>query len=306
MTKVEKFAAVILALGVLLTFIFWKDITRSKSIAGLSKIEKTSEDKGEAKSAKVELDDDSKEIKIVEKWEMPEELQEISGIAHMEGDLFACVQDEDGKIFVYNLVSKKIEKDIHFGDAGDYEGIAIVGETAYIVRSDGQLFEVKDFKRNKPTIVQHKTSLTGKQNVEGLSFDKSGNRLLLGIKGKEPRTDDYKGIYAFDLTTKQMATIPIVKIDLTDDFWNDTKRKNKINPSDLEVHPQSGEIYIVDGADPKLLVMANNGTKRNLYSLNDKDFPQPEGICITQAGDIFISNEGKRGPGNILKISIEK
>src|SRR5690606_2804436 len=42
----------------------------------------------------------SSEVKILNKWELPEVLKEVSGIAYLEENLFACVQDEDGKIFI--------------------------------------------------------------------------------------------------------------------------------------------------------------------------------------------------------------
>src|SRR5688572_1233513 len=161
MTKVEKFAGMILVIVVALTFIFWRDITGPGSNAGLAQVKAV---KGESKNKKDKAEKKSDQetdpkIKIAEKWQMPDILREISGISHIDGDLFACVQDEEGKIFVFNLSTKKIENEIHFGDPGDYEGIALVNETAWIVRADGKLFEVKNFKQ-KPTLQQHTTHLT--------------------------------------------------------------------------------------------------------------------------------------------------
>ena len=82
------------------------------------------------------------------------------------------------------------------------------------------------------------------------------------------------------------------------------KSKNKIQPSDLEVHPGTGEVYIVDGPGPRLLIMDSEGNKKNLYQLSSSDFPQPEGIAFNDAGELFISNEGSSGAGNILKVEI--
>ena len=307
MTKVEKFAGMVLIVVVALTFIFWKDITRSGSNAGLAQVKAV---KGESKNKKDKADKKENQktdpkITIAERWKMPDILREISGIAHINGDIFACVQDEEGKIFVFNMSTKKIENEIQFGDAGDYEGIALVNETAWIVRADGRLFEVKNFKQ-KPTLQQHTTHLTEKQNIEGLCYDKANNRLLLAIKGKEPNTDDYKGIYAFDLVTKKLAATPVIKIDLTDKVWAEVKGKNKIQPSDLEVHPKTGDIFIVDGSNPKLLVLGQDGKRKELYKLSDSEFRQPEGISITENGEIFISNEGQTGSGDILKIVIDE
>ena len=313
MTKVEKFAGLILAILTALTFIFWKDITGAQTgIDGLAKVkaaklDETNKEKSKTKKdeSKVDKTTDSR-VQIKQRWEMPAVLKEISGLAHMRADLFACIQDEEGKIFVFNTATGKIEKEIRFGDAGDYEGIALVNETAYIVRADGQLFEVKNFSQENPSLVQHKTHLTVKQNVEGLGYDKKNNRLLLAIKGREPNSNDYKGIYAFDLSSKTMDAAPVVKIDLTDKIWSNAGSKKEIQPSDLEVHPGTGDIYVVDGSNPKLLVMGQNGTKKGLYQLSDSDFTQPEGISFSETGELFISNEGKKGSGNILKVSVQE
>jgi len=44
--------------------------------------------------------------------------------------------------------------------------------------------------------------------------------------------------------------------------------------------------------------------QKNLYHLSNSDFAQPEGIGFTDEGDQYISNEGKSGAGNILKVSV--
>jgi hypothetical protein len=65
-------------------------------------------------------------ITIIKKWNMPKELTEISGLSYKDEKHFACVQDELGKIFIYNTASSSVEKEISFGAAGDYEGLAVV------------------------------------------------------------------------------------------------------------------------------------------------------------------------------------
>ncbi len=74
----------------------------------------------------------------------------------------------------------------------------------------------------------------------------------------------------------------------------------------MEVYPATGDVYIVGGPGPGLLVMGSDGTKKKLYKLSSSDFPQPEGIAFAEAGELFISNEGKTGAGNILKIEKAK
>ena len=47
-------------------------------------------------------------ITVIKRWELPKILTEISGLSCMDEQRFACVQDELGKIFVYNIASSKV------------------------------------------------------------------------------------------------------------------------------------------------------------------------------------------------------
>ncbi len=50
--------------------------------------------------------------------------------------------------------------------------------------------------------------------------------------------------------------------------------------------------------------MDANGKKKNLFLLDEAQFPQPEGVAFTPEGELFISSEGKTGAGRIAKVSI--
>ena len=249
-------------------------------------------------------------ITITKKWEMPNELTEISGLSYINDQRFACVQDERGVIFIYNTASSSVEKEISFGGVGDYEGLAVVGETIWVLRADGKLFEVNNINADKPSVEEYSTHLTNKQDSEGLCYDRKNNRLLIAIKGVDPVSDDYKGIYAFDLASKKMDQQPVFKINLLDEVFDNNgrgkKKKTPMNPSDITIHPVNGDLYITDGKDAKLLITGADGKIKRLYQLDTKDFAQPEGISFNAAGDLFIANEGTNQPGNILQIKIDQ
>jgi len=249
-------------------------------------------------------------ITIIKKWSMPKELTEISGLSYKDEKQFACVQDEVGKIFIYNTASSSVEKEISFAAAGDYEGLAVVDKTIWVLRADGKLFEVSNLDAAKPTVKEYSTPLTIKQDAEGLCYDKKNHRLLIAIKGAELGTEDYKGIYAFDIASKKMDKQPVFKIDLLDKVFGNNgsgkKKKDPINPSDIVIHPLNGDMYIIDGRNSKLLITDVAGAIKKLYQLNSKEFAQPEGIAFNSAGDLFIANEGTNQPGNILQVKIDQ
>ena len=249
-------------------------------------------------------------ITIAKKWEMPKVLTEISGLSYINEQRFACIQDELGTIFIYNIASSTLEKEVPFGSTGDYEGLAVVGENIWILRADGKLFEVSNINQDNAAVKEYDTHLTIKQDSEGLCYDKKNNRLLIAIKGSELDSDDYKGIYAFDLAAKKMDQQPAFKIDLLNNVFQQSgsnkKKKATINPSGITVHPVNGDMYITDGRNPQLLVIDASGKIKSLHQLDNNDFAQPEGISFNATGDLFISNEGTKQPGNILQVTITK
>lgn len=247
---------------------------------------------------------------IIHKWEMPKELDEISGISWVSEDKLACVQDEEGIIFIYNLKKSEVEKKINFAKSGDYEGIAIADSTAYVLRSDGVLFEVNNYLSDDFTVETYVTPFSGKNNMESLTFDSKNNRLLIVPKNKDLDADDYLGIYVFNLETKKLQEKPIFQINFDDPiFENNSKKKGSkkiINPSDIAIHPKTGNHYILEGKNPQLLILDPQGKPLEIYNLLKKSFNQAEGIIFSPEGTMYIGNEGKKGTANILEVTLDK
>jgi uncharacterized protein YjiK len=304
-TKTDKIVFGSFGIIIVLLFAF------SNDLKSLQRIEKNgnelfsaaagNERSTDIKTAQIE---NNSEVRIIKKWDLPGELKEVSGIAYLDEQRFACVQDEEGSIFIFNPTSNSIEKKIAFGDPGDYEDIAVIGDIAYVLRADGKIFEA-NIKNTGGKATQHNTSLTVEHNVEGLCYDKANNRLLLAIKDDEPGKPDFKGIYAFDLSKKAFIKEPAYKLDLKNELLRSSgKKKDKtIKPSAIGIHPTSNDIYIVDGPKAKLLVMDNLGKIKRMLELG-KDFSQPEGIAFSEQGEMFISNEGTKSSGNILQVQL--
>ena len=242
--------------------------------------------------------------KIKSKWELPNILDEVSGIEWLTENRIACVQDEDGIIFTYNLETSKVDKEIDFAGPGDYEGLTVNNNTAYVVRSDGTIFEISNFQGAQPKTLKFDTYLTEAQNVEGLCLDQKNNRLLLAIKDKERDQDDYKGVYAFNLNNKELAKSPIFKLNMKDKLLENSGNKlsKRLRPSEIEIHPNSGKIYLLDAKDPKLIIIDNQGKIETIYALDEDEFNQPEGLTFKPDGSLFISNEAGSDPANIMKV----
>ena len=240
------------------------------------------------------------------RWDVPDDLEEISGIDYLGENRFACVQDEDGKVFIYNTANSKVEKEIDFGKSGDYEDLAIAGKSIFVLRADGHLFEIRNFSAPNPQILEYNSQLRG-YDSEGLCFDPKGNRLLLAVKelkGNQKQTE--RPVYAFDLAAHKLSGQLVFEIDLNHKLFKDLKEKktsNRLKPSAIEVNPKTGDIFVLEGAEPKLLILDPTGQPKAMHKLKGEDFKQPEGLAFSPEGTLFISNEGsKDNAGNIVQV----
>ncbi|SHI50107.1 SdiA-regulated [Mesonia phycicola] len=252
---------------------------------------------------------DASQIKIVNKWELPRILEEVSGISYLDNERIACVQDEVGDVFIFNLVSKTIEKKINFSKNDDFEGLATVENKAYLLRSDGEIFKIDDITVENPKIEKLNSSLSYEYNFEGLCYDKKHNRLLLAAKESGPDKDkNFKPVFEFSLTTNKLNKTPVFKLNYDNPIFEGLESAGSarvFRTSEIKIHPTTGDIYMLDGVIGKLLILNSNWEAKDLYVFNPSDFPQPEGITFSPKGKMFISNEGEWNPANILEVELQ-
>jgi hypothetical protein len=258
---------------------------------------------------------------------LPVSLREISGIAIIDNSTVACVQDENGIVFIYDLKKGEIKNMIRFGSDGDYEGITLVNNDFYVLRSDGLLLKIKNHETFPTTSEIDLKGIKADDN-EGLCFDKKNNRLLIAPKEKNIKGPGFKEnhlIYGYDLTLDSMLKKPVIKIDLSevtgyiDENNVASLKKNKkkgkkdkkdtpefnFKPSEISVHPVTGKIYILSGAELMLFVFSPDGTIEYAEKLKPNIFTMPEGLAFFENGDMLISNEaGNRYP-TILRFNYQ-
>ena len=241
-------------------------------------------------------------------WELPNELREVSGIAWLPDSLMATVEDERGIIYLYDLRNFKIKDTIHFGGDGDFEAIAIKDNDAYVMRSDGRLFEVLSYRDSvKKQVNQYKTIFSKKHNMESMVYDAKQDKLIIIPKDRDPLGDSKKGIYSFSLKAKAMSTAPDHIININDESFKDFKKQKNLRafrPADIAIHPKTGEYYVLEGAYPKLMILNSTGELKKVQLLNPDDFQQPEGITFSPDGTLYISNEQHSVDANILHVII--
>lgn len=250
---------------------------------------------------------------------LPAELNEISGITILNDKEIACVQDELGMVYIYNLDSSTITKKYQTNLVGDYEGIALVENTIYLLRSDGVLVEYPDFKSPDLKIKEYDLNLPSTNN-EGLCYDKKNDRLLIAAKvkaGKGKDNKDTRNIYSFNLKTKKPDSSPILKLNIEDIKAEAINKKitipYKLNkktgeeisifnfrPSEIAVNPINKHIYVLSSTDKLLLIINKGGEIKNLMALDPLLFNKPEGLAFLPDGTMLISNEAKKEKPTLL------
>ncbi len=249
---------------------------------------------------------------------LPKILHEISGLANIDAQTIACVQDEEGIVFIYDLQKKEIKNQFKFGKDGDYEGVARVDGSLYILRSDGKLFEVDNYKNKDFQVEEYDIDIPVKDN-EGLAYDSKNNQLLIAGKS-EPKGAEYKDkrtVFAFDLNTKSMLEKPAYEFSeeqirqFVMENNNNISRKDKgpklkIHPSGIAVHPITGKLFVLSSKDHLIYIFNQNSQVEAVRRLNKKMFKQAEGITFLDNGDMLISNEGRKGKPTLLFFSYKE
>jgi hypothetical protein len=252
---------------------------------------------------------------------LPHDLKEISGITQINDSTIACVQDERGIVFIYNFNKNQTSRQFIFGPQGDYEDIARVEETLYVVKSSELLTEIKDFKAGNIKTENYMLGIPGK-DIEGLCYDKKNNRLLIAPKeiSKDSDKKDNRFIYGFDLGSKKLIKAPAFEFELKSikrfcmennikvpmKSKKDGKKDEpdiKFRPSAIGIHPVTNKLILISGMEHLIFVFDMNGNIEYLEKLDPALFPQPEGITFLTNGDMLISNEGRHGSATLLRFN---
>lgn len=242
---------------------------------------------------------------------LPPVLHEVSGIALIDSTTVACIQDENGIVFMLDLKKGEIRDQIIFHTPGDYEGITSTGSDIYVLRSDAALFRIES-DGSSGSLRKGFTAGIPPNEYEGLCYDRRNNRLMVMPKhkpGKEFENDGRHPVYGIDLGSETLLKQPVFGITIKDlnkfAAANNIKisgddSKIRFKPSAIGIHPLTNEFYVLSAIARMLFVFDMNGTIVHMEKLDKDIFNMPEGISFLENGDMMISNEGRKNPPAIL------
>lgn len=240
---------------------------------------------------------ETKEVKLLNDY-----LREISGMVFLnDGYKIAAVNDEEGKIFIFDYSNKDSTTSFTFAPKGDFEEIVMDEKYFYVLESRGRIYRVP-----KPGVEDSVTvfRMTIKNaDFEAMYMDSARNRLVLICKScPDYEREKTKPAFCFNLETERFDEEPCFSIDvkrvrklLKSDFF-------AVRPSAAAIHPKLNKLFIVTSQDGRgLLICDLEGNVEQAIYLSESLYPQPESITFAPNGDMFIANEGLYQPASIIR-----
>lgn len=240
--------------------------------------------------------------KQVQSVKLPAVLNEISGLAFTENGRLLAHNDESGVVFEIDYKTGKEIKRFSIGFItvmDDFEGIAVKGDTVFLVNSSGTLYRFREGEHGKVMKYEtFKTPLNAKNDVEGLTYDPQTDCLLLACKGEGGKgLGKDKAVYAFSLKTYKLDPEPRFVLPLKKIIAQTGEKE--FNPSAIERHPRTGNFFVLAYNGFAVIEINPSGEILGVSTLKKSVNRQPEGLAIMSDGTLVISNEGQGKNGTL-------
>ena len=221
-----------------------------------------------------------------------------------DGRLFS-VDDEKAVIYEIDFVEGEIVKEFKAGKPvlkGDFEGIAYFDEHLYLLTSAGMLYRIvegKDGERVEYDEID--TNLGEHCEFEGLGQDIERRRLLLVCK-KMHDEDAILTIFIWRLDDDRGGLSGRIELPLSDILEKlDTRH---LHPSGIAINALTGSIVIVAARQRAIVELDRNGILIDAMNLPKSNrHKQPEGIEVSPAGELIISDEGGKSRARLAVYS---
>ena len=238
-----------------------------------------------------------------DRWELPRDLAELSGLAVASGGRLLAHGDERAVIFELDPAAHRVVKRFEFGRPaarGDFEGIAVVDDRLFLVTSDGVLYEGPEGADGETVRFEtHATGVGRSCEVEGLVHDPGTRSLLLACK--TPRAPPLKGrltVFRWSLERGALDADPRFSLPVEGPLG-----RRELHPSDITRDPGTGHYLVVAAREHVIAELSAAGEVLAAATLPRSLHPQAEGLAIAPDGSLLIGNERKsKGSSGTLSI----
>lgn len=242
---------------------------------------------------------------------LPHKLREISAVVAVDARTLACLQDEKGSLYFFDLVRGEVAEHVQFGPPGDYEGLASVDGTWWVLRSDGQLAELRGAGRGLE-VARTVAVAAPQREFEGLCWDARAKVLVVAPKSvaKAAGEKDERPILAFDPVAGTTAKAPLLVVDRDAVLaaaarlgvavpTRPTRKGEKpllhLRFAEVAVAPTTGHYWLLSSVDRAVVVVDRAGAVLGLHFFAESELRQPEGATFLPDGRLVLASEGGDG-----------
>lgn len=211
--------------------------------------------------------------------DLDKDLNEISGLCFTSDSNLLAINDEQGIVYSFQSPEFKSQQWIDFKKKGDFEGIANLNDLVYVLKSDGDIYEVQ----SNGSFEQYESFKKG-YDFEGLCLNRDSTTLLLACKKhRDKKKDEWVWIYEFDLKQKKLKKEVYCKINKADLY-------PFFRPSGIAIN-NLGEIFLISATANALIEIDEEGKLLRSVQFPELQFPQMEGICFDSNNGLYLASE---------------
>ena len=237
---------------------------------------------------------------VAEILPLPEQLREISGLAHIGDGQLIAIADELGTIFRINFNQKDVAELASFGQpptAADFEGLAVRDGSIYAITSSGVLYQRSIADIDPASFRKVKTKLGKQCEIEGLAADP--NSPLLWLLCKTPYKKKHKNklvVFAWNVVEQRQDKTRTIATK-----YKALGFKKSLSPSALSISTSGDEMFILAAQQKAFVVISSKGEfVRNGRLPSKKIHLQTEGLA--QVGSsMFLADEASKGAATLTR-----
>ncbi|AKP50759.1 SdiA-regulated domain-containing protein [Cyclobacterium amurskyense] len=251
-----------------------------------------------------ELSPEAYDLDNFQKILLEDDLKEVSGLAWVGENQIWAIEDESSVIYRLAPETGKIQEKQKFAKNNDIEDIAWVKDVAWVLQSDGTLYEVSSPLTKNAKTTKFDFPIEKKRDLEAMVVSEKGDYLYVFCKScKWDKGTEEASVFRFDLTSKQYESTSFITLErgeIQKHLANKDKAPLEIKPAAVALHPIEKQFYVLSSTDKWLLITDLDFDPIKVYRLNPEIFKQPEGMTFDPEGNMYISNEARGGEPNIL------
>ena len=253
-------------------------------------------------TAPTDADDSLFAAEAESRFELPNRLREISGLAvSPDGRVFGH-DDEQAIIYEIDVARGAVLKSFSIGDpvaTGDFEGLTITPNGDFwLTDSSGRLMRFRE-GGDRATVDAERfdTGIGETCEVEGIAYLPSDQTFVLACKrmrGRGQRTNAPQ-LRVWSVGAQETRVWGPIVADVAD-----AAGVRDFQPSDLEFDPASGRLIVISAIDGAIAEFGPDGALVSARALGH-DHRQAEGVAILPDGSLIIADEGGNDRAHISR-----